>query len=219
MDTKLGAKADTADLGDLAGKDSVDWDTDITNIPAAFPPSTHTHDDRYYTETEVDTALSGKANASHTHDDRYYTESEVDTKLSGKANTADLGDLAAKDTVDWDTDIDDIPSAFPPSAHTHDDRYYTESEVDTALSGKANTADLGDLAGKDTVDYTTEVTNKPTLGDLAAQNSIDYTGNQLTNKPTLGGIQVRPDYTISTTDLTDGSSALETGKLYFYYEA
>ena len=36
----------------------------------------------------INTALSGKANSSHTHDDRYYTESEIDTKLSGKANSS-----------------------------------------------------------------------------------------------------------------------------------
>lgn len=30
----------------------------------------------------------GAAASSHTHDDRYYTETEVDTKLSGKANTS-----------------------------------------------------------------------------------------------------------------------------------
>lgn len=29
------------------------------------------------------TNLSGKANSSHTHDDRYYTESEINSKLSG----------------------------------------------------------------------------------------------------------------------------------------
>ena len=39
--------------------------------------SSHTHDDRYYTETETDTLLAGKAATSHTHDDRYYTETEV----------------------------------------------------------------------------------------------------------------------------------------------
>ena len=35
----------------------------------------------------INTALSGKANSSHTHDDRYYTETEINNKLSGKANT------------------------------------------------------------------------------------------------------------------------------------
>lgn len=52
----------------------------------------HTHDDRYYTESEVDSKLNGKANSSHTHDDRYYTESEIDTKLDGKSNTGHTHD-------------------------------------------------------------------------------------------------------------------------------
>lgn len=37
---------------------------------------------------EMTAALAGKANAVHTHDDRYFTESEVTTKLNGKANTS-----------------------------------------------------------------------------------------------------------------------------------
>lgn len=32
--------------------------------------------------------LDGKAASSHTHDDRYYTESEMNTKLNGKANSS-----------------------------------------------------------------------------------------------------------------------------------
>lgn len=68
---------------------NITWN-DITGKPSSFPPSTHTHDDRYYTESEVNTKLDGKANTnhthnyaatSHTHDDRYYTESEIDTKF------------------------------------------------------------------------------------------------------------------------------------------
>ena len=79
-----------------------------TGLPSS--PLTHNHDDRYYTETEVDTFLTGKANTSHIHDDRYYTETEVNTFLTGKANTS----------------------------HIHDDRYYTETEVNTFLDSKAN---------------------------------------------------------------------------------
>ena len=45
----------------------------------------HIHDDRYYTEAEVNNLLSGKSPTSHTHDDRYYTESEIVNLLAGKA--------------------------------------------------------------------------------------------------------------------------------------
>lgn len=38
---------------------SVAWSA-ITGIPTTFTPSSHTHDDRYYTESEVNTLLAGK---------------------------------------------------------------------------------------------------------------------------------------------------------------
>lgn len=37
-------------------------------------------------KTYVDEALKGKSDTDHTHDDRYYTESETDTLLNGKAD-------------------------------------------------------------------------------------------------------------------------------------
>lgn len=60
-----------------------------------------------------------------------------------------------------------------------------QTDLQTALNAKANTADLGDLASKDTADYTTDITNKPTLGALAAKDTADY-ATDVTNKPTLG---------------------------------
>ena len=62
----------------------------IVNLLSGKANTSHTHDDRYYTETEVDTALSGKANTSHMHDDRYYTETEADTLLDAKAAITDV---------------------------------------------------------------------------------------------------------------------------------
>ena len=111
------------DKGDDIGSEP-DWD-DIRNKPETFPPE------------------------DHDHDDRYYTEEEVDTMLGMKADAADLGDLAEKDMADWDTDIDNIPEAFPPETHDHDDRYYTELETDALLADKVDDDDLGSMAYED----------------------------------------------------------------------
>lgn len=61
-------------------------------------------------------------------------KSAYDTDDDGKVDAAEVADVA--NSVDWD-DVDNKPSTFAPSAHNHDDRYYTESEVDNLLSAKA----------------------------------------------------------------------------------
>lgn len=72
----------------------------------SYAASNHNHDDRYYTEAEVDGKLSGKSNIGHTHDDRYYTESEIDSKLSGKADTKHIHlNGTVNGNVDWNTFI------------------------------------------------------------------------------------------------------------------
>lgn len=38
---------------------------------SAYAAKSHAHDDRYYTESEVDAKLNGKANTSHSHDSTY----------------------------------------------------------------------------------------------------------------------------------------------------
>ena len=112
----------------------------------------HTHDSRYYTETETDTLLAAKSGTGHTHDDRYYTETEADTLLAAKSGTghthdsryfqeseflnasAGAGDAGKPVKLDADghidssminsgdvsfVDLDDLPSTFAPSSHTH----------------------------------------------------------------------------------------------------
>ena len=118
-------------------------------------------------------ALSGKADVDHNHDDRYYTEAEVDEALALKADEADVVSALAEKA-----DADDV---------------YTKAETDALLDEKANTADLGTLAGKNTVDWDTEVADKPTLGALSGLNSIDYTSAYLTNKPYLGSMASKND--------------------------
>ena len=38
-------------------------------------------------KSDVEAGLAGKAASDHNHDDRYYTETEVDTKLAEKSDT------------------------------------------------------------------------------------------------------------------------------------
>ena len=83
----------------------------------SYAASEHTHDDRYYTEAEVDGKLSGKSNTGHTHDDRYYTESEVNTKLneklsvsggamSGNITFSNIGNTNTSNKISWSGSTD-----------------------------------------------------------------------------------------------------------------
>ena len=95
----------------------------------------------------------GAAPASHTHDDRYYTETEANVKFVSKEDlgAAGYGDMtkAIYDTnnsgivdkaesVAWDG-ITGKPPTFPPSAHTH-----TKSQISdfpTSLPANGGNAD------------------------------------------------------------------------------
>ena len=85
-DTKLSSEAGYT-IYTAGSATSVPW-SGVTGKPSTFTPSAHTHDDRYYTESEINSKLDGKSNTGHTHDDRYYTESEINTKLAGKSDTS-----------------------------------------------------------------------------------------------------------------------------------
>ena len=72
----------------------------------------------YSSATEVNTALSGKSNTGHTHDDRYYTESELTgsstTVVVAKANSA--ATAAEASSVAWNN-VSGKPDSYTPSAH------------------------------------------------------------------------------------------------------
>lgn len=64
---------------------------DIPEVTLASLGVTATAQELNYTDgvtSNIQTQLNGKAAASHTHDDRYYTESEIDDLLAAKANTS-----------------------------------------------------------------------------------------------------------------------------------
>ena len=117
---------------------------DITGLASALAGKAdtgHTHDDRYYTESEVDSKLSGKSDTSHTHDSRYYTESEVDSKLSGKANSTHSHTIAQV------TNLQATLDGKAPSRHNHSAANITSGTLPIARGGTgATTAQAAEFA-------------------------------------------------------------------------
>ena len=159
-------------------------------------------------QTDLKNALDGKSDTNHNHNSTYYTKTQIDNKLATKASAGDLAYYL--EIYRWSPEFSTSTSYAVGDYTIRMEKLYrfinahtgawsandvTEVTISDELKRKANAADLGALASKDTVDYSTEVTNKPTLGTIAAAN-----------------------YTISTTDISVGDP-LPTGDLYFVYEA
>ena len=126
----------------------------VNDIANSKSDIAHTHDDRYYTESEIDskvntinTNIGTKSDQTHTHDDRYYTESEMNTKLAGKSDTSHTHDDRYYTHNEIDSKINTINTSInnkSDKTHAHDDRYYTETEVNTKLATKSDNTHLHD---------------------------------------------------------------------------
>lgn len=95
----------------------------------------------------ITNALNGKANSTHTHDDRYYTETEMDTKLNGKANSSHTHSISNI------TNLQSALDEKAHLVHNHDNLYYTEAEIDEKLNGKADSShshSINDVTGLST---------------------------------------------------------------------
>ena len=112
-----------------------DWSS-ITNRPTAFNPSSHTHDDRYYTESEVTGLLKSYSLNTHNHDTVYSKSNHTHTwdSVTGKPNVFS----PSSHNHSW-SEISGKPSTYTPSSHNHNDLYYTESEISELLSKYAYT--------------------------------------------------------------------------------
>lgn len=102
----------------------------VTGKPSTFTPSSHTHDNRYYTESEVDSKLSGKANSSHNHTISQITDiANASVKSATSATTA-----ASAQSVEWNN-VKNKPSTYTPSSHSHDNSTITSLDAGKITTG------------------------------------------------------------------------------------
>lgn len=110
----------------------------------------HTHDDRYYTEAEVDEALAGKSDNGHGH-----VISDVDGlqgALDGKANSSHFHE------IDEVNGLNEALANVPSKVHTHEisDVYGLESEltkINNKIGSKADSVhshSMGEVTGLQT---------------------------------------------------------------------
>lgn len=168
------------------------------NINAMFSKVGHTHDDKYYTEAEVDSKLTSKADtdsvptalsdltADSTH--RTVTDAEK-TTWNAKSNfSGSYNDLTNKPTIPsidglaTTTYVNEQDTTTLNSAKSYTnteigklgDTYYTETEVNTLLSGKSDTSHNHDAAIENKI--STHNTN------TSAHNDIRTLITELTTK-------------------------------------
>lgn len=119
----------------------------FTNQMAGKSDKNHTHDDIYYTEAEINSKLDEKADKEHTHEDLEGGISNLDTDVKiiyGEIRTLNTYMSKKLDAQHFnqiyktiDNDITELETAMDGKSslgHTHDDIYYTESEIDTKVS-------------------------------------------------------------------------------------
>lgn len=118
-----------------------------------FAPKSHSHDDRYYTEAEMDGKLNSKVNNNEAGADSLLSKLTTSWTATPTDNTyfirQDTGGGDSFGRVKFSTlwnyikgktdGVYQPKGSYAASGHTHDDRYYTESEMNTKLSGKSNT--------------------------------------------------------------------------------
>ena len=99
---------------------SVPW-SGVTGKPSSYPPASHNHDERYYTETEMNSKLAEKAPKVHTHVKSEVGLGNVDNTSDANKSVkyaASAGTATKANAVPW-SGVTGKPSTYPPSSHTH----------------------------------------------------------------------------------------------------
>lgn len=160
-----------------------------------FAPKSHSHDDRYYTESEMDGKLNSKVNNNEAG------ANGLISKLPQASGVPNDGTLFVSQHNDGTTNyyyrrpistlwtyikgkadgVYQPKGSYAASGHNHDDRYYTESEVNTLLASKVHEETITDARDLNTIKTTgvyhlktASYTNGPGVSNHATI-FVDYT--------------------------------------------
>jgi hypothetical protein len=173
--------------------------------------------------TNLTTDLAGKAASSHTHDDRYYTESEIDTKLSGLPLSGHTHTIANVTGLQTALDGKQASGSYAPatgiaqsavtnltadlagkaaSSHTHTIANVTG--LQTALDGKAASGSYAAVTHTHAISDTTGL--QTALDGKAASNL--FSGDGIAN--TKSGAQTLASNISGGSNTATGAYALQS---------
>ena len=168
-------------------------------------------------QTDLKTALDGKAAADHNHDERYYTESEVNTLLSGKAAASHThGNITKDGAITADTAVANgdklvVTDASGNSKLIRSGIAFDGSTVTKALSQKGTWEPFAAADHNHDERYYTETETDALLA--AKQDTLTFdtapTANS-TNPVTSGGVKTALDGKVSKSgDTMSGNLIIE----------
>ena len=157
-----GEPSTLADLGVVASATELNYVDGVTGAIQTQlngkSATGHTHDDRYYTESEMDSALAGKAAASHTH-----AASEV---TSGEFDLARIPSLPASKITSGEFDIARIPVITPAKM---------TAATEGAIGAAERATNAETLTGTDTTRYISPANLKHVIDTGIRANMVKTT--------------------------------------------
>lgn len=173
--------------------------------------ATHNHNDLYYTESEIDSALALKADKTE-----IYTKTQVDNYLSQKAATSTVGKVGASLVSVDETNkadgkvlsynsatgqleyVDQDGGAVINDSTTSNTSTWSSTKIDSELSLKA---DAADMYTKNELD--TSLSNKVNVSDV--KSPITVSNKVVTESELAGKIDATNVYTKAEIDALDAA--------------
>ena len=188
----------TSTIGSVAG----------TNLQVKMPANPNTDTKVTQTVTSSNAAypllLAPNGQTSTTTTTSYF-DSGVTLNPSTNTIAANIsGNAATASSVAWGN-VSGKPSSYTPSSHTHDDRYYTESEIDSKLSGKSNTNHTHNYAGSSSAGGSANSAVKLDSSAGSATQPIYFSGGKPTQCNSTLGVNISGNAATATKATQDGN--------------